>query len=155
MTKEDLKLIKIKLWEVGQIECKIGILHNSVKKHMKDLENLEYEYDCIQGIDYSKSKVQSNSLSTTDNTVIKIQKNKEFHTQEIRKALKYIYKLEQKQNSVMKAIEKNLEPDEIQIIQLKYFDRIKWDYIPARVHLSRRTCCRLHDRALNKLSSFL
>lgn len=46
---------------------------------------------------------------------------------------------------------RDLTPDEYNVIQARYFKGIHWDFVPAAVNLSRRTCFRAHDRAMFKM----
>jgi len=44
-----------------------------------------------------------------------------------------------------------LTADEQAIIKKRYFEKLKWDFIPLKVHISRRQCFRIHDCAMEKL----
>ena len=48
-------------------------------------------------------------------------------------------------------IMRDLPPDEYAIIKARYLDGTQWDFIPAAVHMSRRTCFNIHDRAIRKM----
>ena len=44
-----------------------------------------------------------------------------------------------------------LSRDERRVITARYIDNIRWDYIPGKVHISRRNCFRLEEKALKKI----
>jgi len=44
-----------------------------------------------------------------------------------------------------------LERDEKRVLELRYFDRMRWDWIPAKMHYSRRECFRVHNDAIKKI----
>ena len=46
---------------------------------------------------------------------------------------------------------RDLSRDEYNIIRARYLDGIGWDYIPAVVHMSRRTCFRTHNKAMSRI----
>jgi DNA-directed RNA polymerase specialized sigma subunit len=45
----------------------------------------------------------------------------------------------------------DLPREEYDIIEARYIDGIHWDYLPAAVNMSRRTCFNIHDRAIQRL----
>lgn len=46
---------------------------------------------------------------------------------------------------------RDLTPDEYKVIEARYIDGIKWDFVPGRIAYSRKQCFRLHDTAINKM----
>ena len=46
-----------------------------------------------------------------------------------------------------------LSRDERRVITARYIEGIRWDYIPGRIHISRRNCFRLKASAFKKICS--
>lgn len=44
-----------------------------------------------------------------------------------------------------------LDKDEKRVLELRYFDRIRWDWIPAKMHYSRAQCFNIHNDAIKKI----
>ena len=44
-----------------------------------------------------------------------------------------------------------LDKDEKRVLELRYFDRMRWDWIPAKLHYSRRQCFEIHNNAIAKI----
>ena len=53
---------------------------------------------------------------------------------------------------LIKELLKRLSVEEKQIIDIHYFEQVRWDFVPAKVFISRRTCFRLHDSAFRKMA---
>lgn len=44
-----------------------------------------------------------------------------------------------------------LTVEEQDVIRAKYIERLRWEYIPGKVNMSRAKCFYLHKRAINRL----
>jgi len=44
-----------------------------------------------------------------------------------------------------------LDKDEKRVLELRYFDRMRWDWIPAKMHYSRGYCFEIHNKAIARI----
>jgi len=44
-----------------------------------------------------------------------------------------------------------LDNDEKRVLELRYFDRMRWDWIPAKMHYSRGYCFEIHNKAIARI----
>lgn len=48
-----------------------------------------------------------------------------------------------------------LSDEEQELLKIRYIEECGWDYIPMKIHISRKQCFRIHDKILEKMKDML
>lgn len=140
MTEKQLKYLLYQYPDINDELNKIGLDIEEIKRRKEDAR--EISSMIIDGMPHA---------STTSNpTLRKVEEIVDTFENDITLLVNKISKIQKEQNITKKALDK-LTEDEYQVIKFKYFNNRKWIDIVNLIHLSQRTCIRLHDKAIKKM----
>ncbi|MBP2027422.1 RinA family phage transcriptional activator [Acetoanaerobium pronyense] len=114
---------------------------------LKDLLGSKYETSVTAQLTEAISGNRSIS-NKTEQAVIKISEIYDHKANLIKNKINILLK---NQYLIEESLER-LEHDQKKIIELRYFQRYKWEIISKKLKYSISNCYKLHDKALNKLS---
>lgn len=112
----------------------------------RELSQLKRYYKTLQGIDYTKEKINGGRRVDFTETVNKIIDLESEITADIDA-------LCDKKESINKKIKDVVFGEEYIIIQLRYFEDLKWEEICVKINASWRKTHYIHSRALKKLEN--
>jgi len=145
MTLKELKEI---LYNYPDMTYRLG----SIKK---EIENAKEEVQAIREIDsVVLDGMPKGKGIISDPTYHKARKIVDKYDKRIKELLTQQEIIMDKQNKLTD-IMRTLTAEEYNIIKAKYWDGIKWDFLPAIVNMSRRTCFNVHDKAMFKMLQLL
>ena len=124
--------------------------YKSMKAEIKniDLEIEQMEYVGCSGISYEEKSSPTNSFSSSvENEVVSREKRIVILNQSRRETLMKI-------NKIDNALE-TLEPRDLDIIKLRYFDNLNNRIIAIRLELTEEWICTLKAIVINKLSTLI
>lgn len=115
----------------------------------------------LQTIDINRCTLKANTIDgmprgteTTDPTYNAV----EYITTKMDSYAKKILDTIEEYISIKEGLDKALlilSRDERKVVELRYFDCIRWDWIPAKMHYSRAHCFNIHNRAIKILKTKL
>ena len=129
MTKEELQ--------------EIVNLDNRIESKLRQLEELRDTITSIQGIDYSKDKVQTSPSNALENSVIRLIEMEE-------EISKDIDRLVDKKQDAREKINK-VKGEYGTILEMRYLENKEFEEIAYRLGYSIRQIHRLHGESLNKI----
>ncbi|MCL2461385.1 MAG: hypothetical protein FWF44_01860 [Defluviitaleaceae bacterium] len=116
----------------------------------KEIAEINGRADTLRGISSPMPDGLPHGNRISDSTYAKARKIVDVYDGEVDRLLTELGQIQAARQAVAERL-KRLEPDERKVIEAYYFDKIRWDYIPARLHWSGRTCRRKRDNALRKM----
>lgn len=140
MTFEEMKHLLLEYPRMTETVYKINKEIEDIKEAVKALRHVEAIV--IDGMPHSSM--------ISDDTYHKAQKVVDEYNKRLQQLLERIESEYEKQREITDLIVA-LTPDERKIIEARYLLGIRWDYIPAKVYMSRRECFYKHDAAINKM----
>lgn len=129
MTKEDL--------------LNIIRLNDRIESKLRQKEELKSTMYSIGSIDYSKDRVQTSLVNSTEDLIIKIVDFEE----EITKSIDRLIDLKQEASKVIDQIDGAYGT----ILEMRYLECMRWEEIAYRLNYSIQHVYRLHGQALLKL----
>ena len=129
MTKEDL--------------INIIRLNDRIESKLRQKEELKSTMYSIGSIDYSKDRVQTSLVNSTEDLIIKIVDFEE----EITKSIDRLIDLKQEASKVIDQIDGAYGT----VLEMRYLECMRWEEIAYRLNYSIQHVYRLHGQALLKL----
>ena len=129
MTKEDL--------------LNIIRLNDRIESKLRQKEELKSTMYSIGSIDYSKDRVQTSLVNSTEDLIIKIVDFEE----EITKSIDRLIDLKQEASKVIDQIDGAYGT----VLEMRYLECMRWEEIAYRLNYSIQHVYRLHGQALLKL----
>ena len=105
---------------------------------------LRQYYTAVKGFDYSKEKLTGGERKDFTDTVVKILDLEQEITKDIDE-------LVNERKMLKKLVEESLTGTELNVIEMRYFDYLKWEEIAVQLKIDLSWVYRLHGRALEKL----
>lgn len=143
MITEDEKQIKRLLWEYGTADERIKDINFQIRLQKETQESMrDIGAVKIDGMPHT------NGLSDpVCGAAIKIVDRVEMNIKDLVSELTKIYEMRE----MMRTLLSCLDDEEYRVIDLRYIRHIRWSGLPSRMHCSRSTVFRIHDRAIRKL----
>ena len=143
MITEDEKQIKRLLWEYGTADERIKDINIQIRLQKETQESMrDIGAVKIDGMPHT------NGLSDpVCGVAIKIVDRVEMNIKDLVSELTKIYEMRE----MMRKLLSCLDDEEYRVISLRYIRHIRWSGLPSRMHCSRSTVFRIHDRAIRKL----
>lgn len=143
MITEDEKQIKRLLWEYGTADERIKDINLQIRLQKETQESMrDIGAVKIDGMPHT------NGLSDpVCGAAIKIVDRVEMNIKDLVSELTKIYEMRE----MMRKLLSSLDDEEYRVISLRYIRHIRWSGLPSRIHCSRSTVFRIHDRAIRKL----
>ena len=143
MITEDEKQIKRLLWEYGTADERIKDINLQIRLQKETQESMrDIGAVKIDGMPHT------NGLSDpVCGAAIKIVDRVEMNIKDLVSELTKIYEMRE----MMRKLLSSLDDEEYRVISLRYIRHIRWSGLPSRMHCSRSTVFRIHDRAIRKL----
>lgn len=143
MITEDEKQIKRLLWEYGTADERIKDINIQIRLQKETQESMrDIGAVKIDGMPHT------NGLSDpVCGAAIKIVDRVEMNIKDLVSELTKIYEMRE----MMRKLLSSLDDEEYRVISLRYIRHIRWSGLPSRMHCSRSTVFRIHDRAIRKL----
>lgn len=143
MITEDEKQIKRLLWEYGTADERIKDINIQIRLQKETQESMrDIGAVKIDGMPHT------NGLSDpVCGAAIKIVDRVEMNIKDLVSELTKIYEMRE----MMRKLISCLDDEEYRVISLRYIRHIRWSGLPSRMHCSRSTVFRIHDRAIRKL----
>lgn len=143
MITEDEKQIKRLLWEYGTADERIKDINIQIRLQKETQESMrDIGAVKIDGMPHT------NGLSDpVCGAAIKIVDRVEMNIKDLVSELTKIYEMRE----MMRTLLSCLDDEEYRVIILRYIRHIRWSGLPSRMHCSRSTVFRIHDRAVRKL----
>lgn len=142
MITEDEKQIKRLLWEYGTADERIKDINLQIRLQKETQESYE-GYWSGKNRRYAHTKDSSDPVCGAAIKIVDRVKNIKDLVSELTK----IYEMRE----MMRKLLSCLDDEEYKVIDLRYIRHIRWSGLPSRMHCSRSTVFRIHDRAIRKL----
>lgn len=143
MITEDEKQIKRLLWEYGTADERIKDINIQIRLQKETQESMrDIGAVKIDGMPHTKD-----SSDPVCGAAIKIVDRVEMNIKDLVSELTKIYEMRE----MMRKLLSCLDDEEYRVIDLRYIRHIRWSGLPSRMHCSRSTVFRIHDRAIRKL----
>lgn len=143
---------------IDRLRGKLIRIENRISRLKDDIMNCNIELnDTLKGIDYSGSKVQtSNSMSEVEleleRALTKLINDLQSNIREKYKVKSKIQYLE-KQIDDLEIILCDLSEEELQMLELKYYDKNSWSQIAERLLCSIATIYRRRDKVFSFINN--
>ena len=143
MITKDEKQIKRLLWEYGTADERIKDINFQIRLQKETQESMrDIGAVKIDGMPHT------NGLSDpVCGAAIKIVDRVEMNIKDLVSELTKIYEMRE----MMRTLLSCLDDEEYRVIDRRYIRHIRWSGLPSRMHCSRSTVFRIHDRAIRKL----
>ena len=135
--------LKKKLWEYPQLEDKL-------KDVFSEIAAINARADTLRGV---KSPVLSGLPHITgpgDPTYKAAQLIIDEYDVQMNVLLDEVKRLEIEIRTIKRLL-KRITDEELKVIEIHYFNHVRWDYVPAQVYRSRSSCFILRDSAIRKM----
>lgn len=117
-----------------------------IEKEIKDIEQSVADVRYMQSAISKNVPSKSSGDATLDKAIQVIELYQKRH-KELVDGLANTYCIQQSITDALGI----LSAEEHKIINLRYFKKIRWDYMSAYMYMSRASCFRLHDKAIAKM----
>lgn len=118
-------------------------LNDRIESKLRQKEELKSTMYSIGGIDYSKDRVQTSKVNTTEDLIIKIVDFEE----EITRSIDSLIDLKQGASKVIDQIDGVYGT----VLEMRYLECMRWEEIAYRLNYSMQHVYRIHGQALLKL----
>lgn len=118
-------------------------LNDRIESKLRQKEELKSTMYSIGSIDYSKDRVQTSLVNSTEDLIIKIVDFEE----EITKSIDRLIDLKQEASKVIDQIDGAYGT----VLEMRYLECMRWEEIAYRLNYSIQHVYRLHGQALLKL----
>ena len=138
----EFKEMQRKLYWLGPNGIKLSI-EKEIRELKAECQGLrEYQSIVLDGLPHKR--MSSDTIGGKVAKIIDIYENK-------REELGKKREEQMKERDRLYNLIAGLTVEEQDVIRAKYIERLRWEYIPGKVNISKRHCFRLHKSAINKL----
>lgn len=138
----EFKEMQRKLYWLGSNGIKLSV-EKEIRELKAECQGLrEYQSIVLDGLPHKRM-----SSDTIGDKVAKIIDIYENRIEELGKKLEEQMKERDRLYNLIAV----LTVEEQDVIRAKYIERLRWEYIPGKVNMSRAKCFYLHKRAINRL----
>ena len=116
-----------------------------IDSKIRQMEQLKKYYTTVRAFDYSKEKITGGVKNDFTDTVNKIVDLENEITRDIDELI-------DRKNKMNDFIKSTLSGNEYSIIQMRYFEELKWEEIAIRLNYDYSWVLRLHGKALQELN---
>ena len=116
----------------------------------KEIGRIRERADTVRGVGSRSIAVIAGNPNLRDETYTQAAKVIETYDREIAALLDEISVI-QRSRAKLTELLSMLDPEERDVIVTRYIKKTRWDFVPMKVHMSRATCFRVHDRAIMKM----